>query len=379
LVDIDKSLTFPPCTGVLTDLRPDIVIYSPSIKHLIWAELTVPQERRIQKAALLKEGRYKELKTWVQIKEWIVHDYTVEVGALGFIGQYFRKFLSAIGITGPQLKFVLDRISKAARRSSFYIWNARYAKEWIAPTLYSTPVQEPRNPSQTFPRRQAVAPSVSPALVFLNTKVNANEKLSPAKVVSVSSSDPLIPPKSSSAKPSKVPLISPTQGHSSSPIVGERNTLQSIRAHNRRVSNEKLWTSWSKFEQRPERNLNPARRGWVFSQVLNRSIPKLLLACERFASAMDTLKNRGRRKSKRKSSTSLSLVKIEEEDLQEVPIEIRAQHNDLLDDFDPDSDDLDLDLQLEEDIRLEQQLHERELQRELSPSVVLCRTPWLNV
>ena len=139
MVDIDKSLTFPPCTGVLTDLRPDIVVYSPSIKHLIWAELTVPQERRIPKAALLKEGRYKELKTWVQIKEWIVHDYTVEVGALGFIGQSFRRLLSAIGFTGLQLKFVLDRISKAARRSSFYIWNARYAKEWIAPTLYSTP------------------------------------------------------------------------------------------------------------------------------------------------------------------------------------------------------------------------------------------------
>ena len=36
--------------------------------------------------------------------------------------------------------------------------------------------QEPRGPSQTLPRRQAAAPSVSPALVFLNTKVNANGK-----------------------------------------------------------------------------------------------------------------------------------------------------------------------------------------------------------
>ena len=79
-----------------------------------------------------------------------------------------------------------------------------------------TPVQEPRNPSQTFPRRQAAAPAVSPALAFLNTKVNANGKSSPAQVVSVSSSDPLIPPstdpETSSIKPSKVPLISPTQG-----------------------------------------------------------------------------------------------------------------------------------------------------------------------
>ena len=96
-------------------------------------------------------------------------------------------------------------------------------------------------------------------------------------------------------------------------------------------------------------------------------MPKTLLACENIASAMYTLKKRGRRKSKRRSSTSL--VKIEEED---------PQHNDLLDDFDPDSDDLGLDLQLEEDIRLEQQLNKHELQRELSPSVAVCRTPWLS-
>jgi len=165
LVDFDNSLTFPPCTGVVTNQRPDVIIYSLSTKHLIWAELTVPQERRIQEAALLKKARYSDLKTLAQIKDWIVDDYTVEVGALGFISHSFRRFLSSIGIVSPQLKFVLNRISTAARRSSFYLWNARYAREWIAPTLYNNPMQDPRKPVRVSPERHAPVPTVSPALV----------------------------------------------------------------------------------------------------------------------------------------------------------------------------------------------------------------------
>ena len=48
----------------------------------------------------------------------------------------------------------------------------------------------------------------------------------------------------------------------------------------------------------------------------------------------------------------------------------------LLGYFDPASDDLDSELQLEEDIRLKQQLHERELQGTVSPGVAVHRTRW---
>ena len=49
-----------------------------------------------------------------------------------------------------------------------------------------------------------------------------------------------------------------------------------------------------------------------------------------------------------------------------------------LGDLDPDYDDLDSELQLEEDIRLEQHLDEQESQRNLSPSVAVCRSPWIH-
>ena len=92
---------------------------------------------------------------------------------------------------------------------------------------------------------------------------------------------------------------------------------------------------------------------------------------------------RSQHKLKRKKSdpswSPTPLVKIEEEDPQDAPFVIRAQQNDFLDDFDPDCDDLDSDLQLEEDIRLEQQLQEQELLRNLSPGVAVHRTPWLHL
>ena len=57
LIDIDKSLAFPACTGVSTDLRPDVVIFSRSQQVLIWGELTSPAERRIAESANKKMKR----------------------------------------------------------------------------------------------------------------------------------------------------------------------------------------------------------------------------------------------------------------------------------------------------------------------------------
>ena len=175
----------------------------------VWAELTVPQERRIPNAALSKTRRYSELKTWLQIREWIVQDYTVEVGALGFIDHSFRRFLSSIGIVSHQLKFVLNRISTAARRSSFYLWNARYVT-----ALSSTPATDLCTSVPVSSEPQAPIPSVSPALVFLRNKINTNRNERSLEQTSSSSSDPLIPPvvnpNTSSTLSRKKPPVAPS-------------------------------------------------------------------------------------------------------------------------------------------------------------------------
>ena len=56
--DFDNNRTIPPETLVITNQRPDIVIWSVSKKRIIWGEETVPLERNIVAAALRKTSRY---------------------------------------------------------------------------------------------------------------------------------------------------------------------------------------------------------------------------------------------------------------------------------------------------------------------------------
>ena len=55
MVDSGCSATIPASTGVVTTSRPDLVIYSDSTKHILWAELTVPLERNIVAARVRKK------------------------------------------------------------------------------------------------------------------------------------------------------------------------------------------------------------------------------------------------------------------------------------------------------------------------------------
>ena len=144
-VDFDASIPFP-ITDVPTTLRPDIVIYSLKRRIVIWGELTVPNEERIKQSAIKKIARYKNLADALELKEWTVHNMSFEVGSIGFLGQSVKQFLSKLGFTGPELKFMLIKIAQAARRSSFYIWNARHSPIWSPPSLFEW------TPSVAFPR-----------------------------------------------------------------------------------------------------------------------------------------------------------------------------------------------------------------------------------
>lgn len=60
--DFNNNRTIPPETHVITNQRPDIVIWSVSTKRIIWAEETVPLERNIVATVLRKTSRYADLK-----------------------------------------------------------------------------------------------------------------------------------------------------------------------------------------------------------------------------------------------------------------------------------------------------------------------------
>ncbi len=159
LVDFNNSLVFPVCTGIVTNLRPDIVIYSETLKIIIWGELTVPMERRIFESAIIKKRRYTNLKVSLSGRGWTVFDFTFEVGAIGYLGCTVNSFLWSLGFEKAQLGWILKRISKAARRSSFYIWNARHSSDWNPPSLFPDPPSLPSNSTEA----QSSLPDASPA------------------------------------------------------------------------------------------------------------------------------------------------------------------------------------------------------------------------
>jgi len=131
LIDgIPQRTRFPPCTGVDTNLRPDIMIYSLSKKIMIWAELTVPLEENVIDAAIRKTKRYLELAKNLRSRRWTVHPFTIEVGSIGFVADSMMKFLRTIGVNRQQRKWLQRRISLSVARASFLIWCSRFSKKW---------------------------------------------------------------------------------------------------------------------------------------------------------------------------------------------------------------------------------------------------------
>ena len=143
--DFHHNRTIPPETQVDTLSRPDIVIYSVSKKRLIWLENTVPLERNIVDANLRKVRRYANLKTNLKLKGWTVHDFAIEIGALGFIAKSFNYALRKLGFGSTQRKFIRKKAGITSLRSSYYIWNSRFSHNFTKPTL----VVEPK--SNSFP------------------------------------------------------------------------------------------------------------------------------------------------------------------------------------------------------------------------------------
>ena len=144
VIDFDASIPFP-ITDVPTNLRPDIVIYSLSLRIVIWGELTCPGEERIAESAIKKMRRYNKLAADLSLKLWKVYPMTLEVGSIGFLGNSVRHFLKSLGAKSEQLKAMLKRMSLTASRSSFYIWNAIHCVNWNPPQLYKW------TPSVSFP------------------------------------------------------------------------------------------------------------------------------------------------------------------------------------------------------------------------------------
>jgi hypothetical protein len=128
-VDLREKLHFPE-EVVHTTLRPDIVIWSKSPKHVILVELTVPYEERADEAFELKKAKYQELVQMCRDNGWKTWNFPVEVGCRGFPSQSVWRMFGALGIRGNVRKAAVHALAKASERASSWLWLQRSKHEW---------------------------------------------------------------------------------------------------------------------------------------------------------------------------------------------------------------------------------------------------------
>ena len=98
LIDLETQLMFPQEIE-LTDLRPDLAIWSRKANTVVVDELTVPWEDNIEVANEYKRDKYTDLVLEGTQKGWRVILCPFEVGSHGFISNSLIQFLTKGGLT----------------------------------------------------------------------------------------------------------------------------------------------------------------------------------------------------------------------------------------------------------------------------------------
>ena len=125
--DLKGGGTFP-VEVALTNLRPDIVLWSASQRHVVFGELTVPWEDNIQEAFERKFTKYAELKAECTSRGWRATCYPFEIGCRGFVAATFHKWLRDLGFSRREMARLVKKVAEAAETGSAWIWS-KYVKE----------------------------------------------------------------------------------------------------------------------------------------------------------------------------------------------------------------------------------------------------------
>ena len=136
--DLDQSYVFP-FQIALTELRPDVVIFSKSLKRCILVELTCPCEENMNSWHSTKLAKYSSLLDVIRRNNWYVDLFAVEVGARGFPAISLKCCLQKLGFPNKLVTQTVKQLGRISMESSFYIWMHRNSKEWTSQnTTYSS-------------------------------------------------------------------------------------------------------------------------------------------------------------------------------------------------------------------------------------------------
>ena len=133
MVDIpSKSLIFPGHIAI-SDLRPDLIIFSNINKLIILIELTCPCEENFEDRHREKLTKYKDLKELIEFNGWCCYLFAIEVGARGYCSDSVPRCLRALGLGPKAVREACKDLGLVSSKSSFCIWMARDTKEWSPP------------------------------------------------------------------------------------------------------------------------------------------------------------------------------------------------------------------------------------------------------
>ena len=135
-----KPYLFPPHIFA-TKERPDILLYSNSLRVVIFGELTCPAEEGISEAKLRKQSRYADTADAIRgLKHpWTVHVLTLEVGARGFVARSTYTFLRKVGFSVRAARFTCQQASEVAARCSYAIYLRHNESFWNSSRILLVP------------------------------------------------------------------------------------------------------------------------------------------------------------------------------------------------------------------------------------------------
>ena len=121
----------------------------------------MPLEENIEAASNRKSNKYSKsdaksndlsLADECKRNGWVVHDFTFEVGSLGWVAHSTRQFLYKLGFRSSHLKWLLRSASKMTKRSS-----CRKEKSWEPPELVPLRMTTKTDPPRDEPQHGSTA------------------------------------------------------------------------------------------------------------------------------------------------------------------------------------------------------------------------------
>ena len=125
LADLNKTYCFPVHIA-FTELRPDITIFSNSLRKVISIELTCLYEENMESWHGTKINKYSALKTIIESKGW----RAVKVGARGYCSRSVSCCFKTLGFNNKLIRSTIKKLSKCSMECSFCSWLARNDQEW---------------------------------------------------------------------------------------------------------------------------------------------------------------------------------------------------------------------------------------------------------